>query len=63
MRSKQALVWGIILTVIGVLGIAYNFVCGIELSSRVLSFLAGFICGVCLGFGGVLVVVNIFSKK
>ena len=63
MKSKQALVWGVILTLIGILGIAYNFAFGFELSSRILTFLTGFVCGICLGFGVVLVIFNLFGKK
>jgi len=63
MKSKQALVWGVIFTVIGILGIAYNFAFDFESSSRILSFLTGFVFGVCLGFGVVLVIFNLFSKK
>jgi hydrogenase/urease accessory protein HupE len=63
MKSKQALVWGIVLSLIGILGILYNFAFGFDFSSRILSFLAGFVCGVCLGFGVVLVIFNLCSKK
>ncbi|MBN1211018.1 MAG: hypothetical protein JXA92_00430 [candidate division Zixibacteria bacterium] len=63
MKSKQVLVWGVILTLIGILGIVYNFAFGFGFSSRLLSFSAGFVCGICLGFGGVLVIFNIFSRK
>jgi len=63
MKSKRAIIWGIILTVIGVVGILYNFIFGFEFASRVLAFLTGFVSGVCLGLGSVLLVFNLLIHK
>jgi len=52
-RSKKHLTWGMILSVIGLAGILYNFIFEIEFASRVVNFLVGFVFGISLGMGTV----------
>lgn len=63
MKSKKALMWGVILSIIGLLGIVYNFLFGFEFSGRVIAFSIGFFFGLSLGLGLVLTFYNIFSSK
>ena len=57
--GKKYMGWGLLLTFVGLAGILYNFLFGIEFSGRVVSFVTGFVFGISLGMGAAFLLYSL----